>query len=271
MITRPTRVLVVGATGSIGRLVVEESIRQGYPTRALVRDPDKARRLPAEADIVVGDVTRPDTLPPAVAGIDAIVFTLGSDGAGKIGPETVDYGGVRNVLIALGAQPAWIALMTSIGVTNRTGAFNRATKAHDWKRRSERLVRASGRPYTIVRPGWFDYNKPDELRLVLLQGDTRWAGDPSDGAVARRQIAQVLVRSLGSDAALRKTFELVAERGPAPEDFDALFAPLEADPPGSLDGAQDVENMPLTDEPPQVPDHLRELQRSADKADDTRH
>ena len=153
MITRPTSVLVVGATGSIGRLVVEESIREGYPTRALVRDPDKARRLPPGADIVVGDVTRPDTLPAAVAGIDAVVFTLGSDGAGKIGAKTVDYGGVRNVLIALGAQPARIALMTSIGVTNRAGAYNQASKAHDWKRRSERLVRASGRPYTIVRPG----------------------------------------------------------------------------------------------------------------------
>jgi hypothetical protein len=67
--------------------------------------------------------------------------------------------------------------MTSIGVTNRTGAYNRATEAHDWKRRSERLVRASGLPYTIVRPGWFDYNAPDERQLVLLQGDTRQAGD----------------------------------------------------------------------------------------------
>ena len=41
-----TTVLVVGATGSIGRLVVEEAIRQGYRTRALVRDRDKARTLP---------------------------------------------------------------------------------------------------------------------------------------------------------------------------------------------------------------------------------
>jgi uncharacterized protein YbjT (DUF2867 family) len=270
MITRPTSVLVIGATGSIGRLVVEESIREAYPTRALVRDPDKARRLPAEADIVVGDVTRPETLSAAVNGIDGIVFTLGSDGAGKIGAETVDYGGVRNVLIALGARPARIALMTSIGITNRTGAYNRATEAHDWKRRSERLVRVSGHPYTIVRPGWFDYNQADELRLVLLQGDTRHAGDPSDGAVARRQIAQILVRSLGSDTAVRKTFELTAERGPAPEDFDALFAPLEADPSGSLDGARDVENMPLTDEPQQVRDDLRELQRSAARANDAR-
>jgi hypothetical protein len=161
--------------------------------------------------------------------------------------------------------------MTSIGVTNRTGAYNRATEAHDWKRRSERLVRATGHPYTIVWPGWFDYNQPDELRLDLLQGDTRQAGDPSDGAVARRQIAQVLVRSLGSDAAVRKTFELVAELGPAPEDFNVLFAPLQADLPGSLDGAQDLENMPLTDEPQQVWDDLRDLQRSADRADDPRH
>jgi uncharacterized protein YbjT (DUF2867 family) len=127
------------------------------------------------ADVIVGDVTRPDTLPAAVAGIDAVVFTLGSDGAGKVGAENVDYGGVRNVLNALGSRPARVALMTSIGVTNRTGAYNRSTEAHDWKRRAERLVRASRMPYTIVRPGWFDYNGPDEHRLVLLQGCSRLA------------------------------------------------------------------------------------------------
>jgi uncharacterized protein YbjT (DUF2867 family) len=249
-------VLVVGATGSIGRLVVEEAIRHGYTTRALVRNPDKARRLPPAADVIVGDVTRPDTLSRAVDGVDAVVFTLGSDGAGKVGAESVDYGGVRNVLNALGSRTARIALMTSIGVTNRTGRYNRATQAHDWKRRSERLLRASGLPYTIVRPGWFDYNGPDEHRLVLLQGDTRQAGDSSDGVIARRQIAEVLVRSLGSDQALRKTFELVAVTGPAPEDFDALFAPLEKDTRGALDGVHDAENMPLDDEPQQVRDDL---------------
>lgn len=253
---RPTAVLVVGATGSIGRLVVEEATRHGYATRALARDPEKARRLLPETEVIVGDVTRPETLSRAVDGVDAVVFTLGSDGAGKIGAETVDYGGVRNVLNALGSRTARIALMTSIGVTNRAGAYNRSTEAHDWKRRSERLVRASGMPYTIVRPGWFDYNGPDEHRLVLLQGDTRLAGDPSDGVIARRQIAEVLVRSLGSDQALRKTFELVATIGRAPEDFDALFAPLEEDARGALDGVHDVANMPLDDEPQRVRDDL---------------
>ena len=68
MATRRATVLVVGATGSIGRLVVSEAIREGYSTRALVRDPDKAQQLPPEAEVAVGDVTRPATLPAAVAG-----------------------------------------------------------------------------------------------------------------------------------------------------------------------------------------------------------
>ena len=249
-------VLVVGATGSIGRLVVAEAVRQGHAVRALVRNPDKAGQRPSEAQVVRGDVTRPDTLSGAVEGVDAIVFTLGSDGAGKVGAENVDYGGVRNILGALGSRKARIALMTSIGVTNRTGAYNRATEAHDWKRRSERLVRASGLPYTIVRPGWFDYNGSDEHQLVFLQGDTRQAGNPSDGGVARHQIADVLVRSLASSHALRKTFELIATTGPAPEDFDALFGLLDGDLQGALDGAHDMANMPLVDEPQRVRDDL---------------
>ena len=154
-------VLVIGATGSIGRLVVEEAIRQGHTVRALVRTPDKARQLPSEAQVVVGDVTQPNTLLGGVDGIDAVVFTHGSDGAGKVGAENIDFGGVRDVLSALGSRTARIALMTAIGVTNCTGKYNRTTEVHDWKRRSERLVRASGLPYTIVRPGWFDYNRPD--------------------------------------------------------------------------------------------------------------
>jgi uncharacterized protein YbjT (DUF2867 family) len=249
-------VLVVGATGSIGRLVVDEAIRQGHVVRALVRSLAKAHQLPPKAETIIGDVTRPETLPAAVDGVDAIIFTLGSDGMGKIGAENIDYGGVRNVLAALGSRTARVALMTSIGVTNRTGNYNRTTEAHDWKRRSERLVRASGLPYTIVRPGWFDYNAPGQHRLVLLQGDRRHAGDSSDGVIARRQIAQVLVNSLSSDQASRKTFELVAEAGPAPDDFNALFDRLDADPEGTLDGVRDIANMPPDEEPQRVRNDL---------------
>ncbi len=252
-------VLVVGATGSIGRLVAAEALRQGHAVRALVRSKARAQALPAEVQRMVGDLTRPQTLAAAVDGIGAIVFTHGSDGGGKAGAEQVDYGGVRNVLHALGGRPVRVALMTAIGVTDRESAYNRATQSHDWKRRSERLVRASGLPYTIVRPGWFDYNAPQQHRLLFLQGDTRHAGDPSDGVVARRQIAEVLVRSLTSAGATRKTFELVAERGPAQHDLDPLFAAIEADEPGALDAVRDAANMPLDAEPAPVREDLAQV------------
>src|SRR5271157_840282 len=240
-------VLVVGATGSIGRLVVEEALRQGHEVRALVRSEVKGSRLPKQTDIAIGDLTKPETLVAATDGADAVAFTHG------------DYGGVRNVLMALGSKPVRIALMTAIGVTNRTGSYNRSTESHDWKRRAERLVRASGCPYTIVRPGWFDYNKADEHKLVLLQGDTRKAGNSSDGVIARRQIAEVLVSSLTSDEALRKTFELVATKGPAQENLDALFAALDPDSEDGVDGVRDMPNQPLEDEPQRVKDDLNAL------------
>ena len=245
-------VLVVGATGSIGRHVVAEAVAAGHRVRALVRDPLKAEQVLAGAEIVVGDVTRPETLATAVEGIDAVVQTLGSDGLSKVGARAVDYEGVRNVLTAIGNRPVRIALMTAIGVTDRTSNYNLTSEAHDWKRRSERLVRACGHPYTIVRPGWFDYNTPDEVAIVMLQGDTRHTGTPKDGVIARRQIAQVLVGSLTSEAAQRKTFELVAELGPQTQDLEPLFRALKPDQSGSIDGVDDADTQPFADEPASV-------------------
>jgi len=243
-VSDPTaRVLVVGATGSIGRLAVAEALRAGFQTRALVRTANHARSFPAGTEVVAGHLTRSDTLAAAVKGVSGVVFTHGSHGSPR-DAELVDYGAVRNVLESL-AAPARIALMTAIGVTKHT-------PGHDWKRRGERLVRASGLPYAIVRPGWFDYNDADQHRLVMLQGDARWASDPSDGVVAREQIAQVLVASLASNAAERKTLELVAERGSAPTDLNPLFSALKADPVTSLDAVLDRDNMPLAEEPERV-------------------
>lgn len=251
MTTSPLKILAVGATGSIGRHVVDQALLAGHGVRALVRRPAGVR-FPAAVEIAVGDLMQVGTLAAAVDGIDAVVFTHGAAGGGLAGAEAVDYGGVRNVLAALDGRQARIALMTTIGVTDRKGA-------HDWKRRGERLVRASGLPYTIVRPGWFDYNDPDQQRLVLLQGDHRQSGTPRDGVVARWQLAQVLVRSLTSAEALRKTFELMAERGEASTDYDRLFATAAPDVAGNLDAVHDAGNMPLDQEPPAVQTELQSM------------
>ena len=237
-------VLVVGASGTIGQPAVAEAFRRGYQTRALVRDPAQAKLFPEGVQVVVGELTRAETLHDAVAGVTGIVFTHGIGGNDAQRAEQVNYGAVRNVLSVLKA-PARIALMTAVGVT-------KPTVGHDWKRRGERLVRASGLPYTVVRPGWFDANAAGQHRLVLRQGDTHWSATPSDGVVSRRQIAQVLVASLTSPAANRKTFELVAEQGAAQTDLEPLFSALPADPADGYDAIRDRDNLPLANEPPTV-------------------
>ncbi|XVV10170.1 SDR family oxidoreductase [Actinoplanes sp. CA-131856] len=244
-------VLIVGATGSVGRLAVEESARRGHRTRALVRDPAAAQSLPTGVQAVAGDLTLADTLAEAVDGVDAVLFTHGSHGGAR-DAELVDYGAVRNTLTVLGPRPARIALMTTVGVTKHT-------PGHDWKRRGERLVRASGLAYTIVRPGWFDYNAANQHHLVMAQGDRKWAGDPSDGVVSRRQIAQVLVASLTSAEAAGKTFELAAEQGPAQPDLEPLFEALRPDALGGPDAVLDIDNMPLDREPAAVQAQLLDL------------
>ncbi|MCU1407318.1 MAG: hypothetical protein JWQ43_3621, partial [Glaciihabitans sp.] len=236
----------------IGRHVVAEAVRQGHTVRALVRSASKARDLDLAAQVMEGQLTDAATLTDAVDGIDGVVFTQGAYG----NPEAVDYGAVKNVLTALEGRPVRMALMTAIGVTVRS-------EGHDWKRRGERLMRASGNHYTIVRPGWFDYNNADELQIVLLQGDKRRAGSPADGVIARHQIARVLVDSLTSAAATNLTFELVAERGPAQDSLEPVFSALQKDFSGGFDGVGDRDNMPSVSEPANVQDDLRSVAPSA--------
>lgn len=246
------KVLIVGATGSIGRHVVEMSIKMGHTTKALVRSQQKSKLLPQEVEIIYGDVSVPETLTGIGDNIDAVIFTLGSDGLGRIGARAIDYGGVRNILKQLTQRRIRIVLMTAIGVTEREGSYNRQTEAHDWKRRAERLVRSSGHPYTIVRPGWFDYNKPNEQKIVMLQGDRRHSGTPADGVISRKQIAKVLVCALTDDEAKNKTLELVAEYGNEQQNLAPLFSALHQDSVAYNDGIQDIDNMPLASEPPCV-------------------
>ena len=247
---RGKTVVVVGATGSIGRHVVPEAKRQGYTVRALVRDPARAAWDSSVAENVVGDLTKPETLRAATAGVDAVIFVHGTHFRNINEGREVDYGGVKNVLNALNGRRVHIAYMTAVGVTEHNRGNEISAETVKWKRRAERLIRASGLPYTIVRPGWFDYNQPDQQKLLLRQGDTKRTGSPQDGVIARSQLAEVLVNSLHTPEAWGKTVELEAERGAKTTDFAALFAPMKTD--NGLNGIADRDNLPLAQEPDSV-------------------
>jgi uncharacterized protein YbjT (DUF2867 family) len=240
----PKQVLVVGATGSIGRLVVERLLEAGDTARGLIRNPAKAQRLfGAEVETVVGDVNDPPSIQAALDGIGAVVMTHGAPyGSGDY--EAVDYGAVPALLEALDGRVVRVALMSSIGVT---GAGGSSRELLNWKRRAERLLRASGLPHTIVRPGWFDAGTGKEEHIDLRQGD-----QVDYGPVRREHVAEVLVQALHTPEASGRTLEVFSANGNPTEDWGAAFGSLKADRADDLDGAHDPHNLPLDREPKRV-------------------
>ena len=236
-----TTVLVIGATGQVGRLVVEEALGRGLSVRAQSRDAGRARGvLPAGAEVVQASPASAADLRPLVEGVDAVVLTHGGDVDGRGGVSF--YETVLAVLEALEAG-THVSLMTAMNTSRSAGPSRYGFV--EWKRRAERLVRVSGHPYTIVRPGWFDYQGPGDRRIDLRQGDTVTG-------LARRHIAQVLLEGAVVPSGARRTVEVFSTTGAPVTDFEALFAATRADGPGALDGVLDANNVPLTDEPASV-------------------
>jgi uncharacterized protein YbjT (DUF2867 family) len=202
----------------------------------------------------VGDLEVPQSLTPAVENIDGVIFVHGSDNeTGASAFERIDYGGVRNVLQALGDRTPRIVLMTTAFITHRDHYYNDGGHALDWKRRSERLVRLSRSPYTIVRPGTLDSGPAGE-HVVIEQGDLG-----RGGGMARDVLGRVLVEALLAETAIGKTFEVFSGPGEAAADWRTLFDGAAGDDHAALDGAKDAANMPLESEPSRVREDLELL------------
>lgn len=253
-------VLVVGATGSIGRHVVKQALQKGYRVRALVRNPEKMS-FDESVEIFVGDLTQPESLSGISDNIDGIIFTHGS----YSDPEKVDYLGVKTLVNSLHGRPTRLVLMSTI-YSILVGNGPRFDYRCAWKRRTERLIRASQHPYTIIRPGWFDCNEADQQTLFITQGRVNYALSSSDGAIAREQLAETLVAALSVPEAEFKTIELFAKQGERTQDFRRLFSSAMADrATENFDAINDPNNRPLKQEPAPVVNDLASLvQRKRD-------
>lgn len=142
--------LITGATGNIGRGVVEQLHEQGHDARALVRDPSRAELLPAGIDIAVGDLDDADSVLAALRAVDS-VFLLHA-GAGTTQTQIM-IDAARSVGVNR------IVLLSSIGARLRPVPMIGSILAA-----REDLLRASGLDVTYLRPnglmsnalGWAD-------------------------------------------------------------------------------------------------------------------
>lgn len=97
-------ILVTGASGNVGRYVVEHLVEAGQQVRALTRCPERAD-FPKGVEVVYGDLAVPESLAPALSGVSGMhLITFNSDGYGPLqtGPEMVELAertGVRRVTV----------------------------------------------------------------------------------------------------------------------------------------------------------------------------
>jgi uncharacterized protein YbjT (DUF2867 family) len=226
----PRTVLVAGATGQTGQLIVRELLASGYAVRALVRDTAKARQtLGEEVQLVQADIKDPTTLAAAFAGTDAVISAVGARGArGPDRPEAIDYQGVKNLVdAAVAARSQQFVLVSSRSVTQPDNPLNRLFgNVLIWKLKGEDALRASGVPYTVVRPGGLTNGPGGDKDVVFEQGDAVSA----QTTITRADVARVCVEALKYPEARNRTFETSARAGSPVTDWRAKFAALKPDP-----------------------------------------
>ena len=220
-------VLVAGATGGTGSLVVAELVKQGYPVRAFVRDTAKAaERLGADVEAVVGDLKDPASIAAALDGVGAVINAAGASAGGGPGntAENVDFEGARNLAeAALAAGAGQYVLVSSRGVTDDDHYLNQMfNNVMLWKRRGEEAVMASGITYTIVRPGGLNDEPGSAQTIVFEQGDNPGRGK----VISRTDLARVCVAALRDEGAVNKVFEIYTRDGEPQTDFSGEFAAL---------------------------------------------
>ena len=220
-------VLVAGATGRTGRLVVSNLLEQGYPVRALVRDMERGHEMLGDGvEFAEGDVRDIDSLRAAMQGAASLIITIGSSRKDPDnGPEFVDYGGVKNLAqVAADTDVQHVVLMSSAGVTHEDHVLNQMfDNILIWKFKGEEALRQSGVAYTIVRPGGLMDTPGSDTAVMFEQGDR------STGMIYREDVALVFIAALKTPAARNKTFEVFGSEEQAPNDWTNLYGDLESD------------------------------------------
>ena len=179
------RILVVGATGHIGRPVLDQLAAAGARVRVLSRRAEPAP-VPPGVDVVSGDLTRPDTLDPALDGIDAVFLVWTAP------PAAVDA-----ALARIAIRGRRVVLLTSPH-TSQHPLFQQPNPMRGLHARIEALIEASGAQWTFLRPGMFAINAVAWWGAQIRAGDVvRWpCMDTPTAPIHEGDVARIAVRAL---------------------------------------------------------------------------
>jgi NAD(P)H dehydrogenase (quinone) len=221
-------ILVTGASGHLGRLIIQQLLAHGVDAAEIVAG---ARTPAAVADLgvraVAFDYDDPDTLRAGLAGVDRLVLVSGSVPGGRVAQH-------RNVIDA--AVQAGVSALAYTSIYGGDSALPLAPEHVA----TEALIAASGIPHVLLRNNWYIENYVRDVAGAAETGTIAAAvGDARVAGAARVDFAEAAAVAITDDAYLGRTLELA---GDAPFSYADLAAAA-----SEIHG-RDVQYVPLTPE-----------------------
>jgi len=190
-------ILILGATGTVGRQVASQLAATGTKIRALVRNPDAAC-LPAQIEVVRGDLRSPETLDESLNDVDAVFLVWTA-------PSEFVTPAIERI-----ANKARRVVYLSAPLKTAHPFFQQPSPARNLAEKVERLIESSGLEWTFLRPGMFAANALRWWAPQIRAGNVvRWPYlTAATAPIDEKDIAAVAVRALCEDRHARAEYVL---------------------------------------------------------------
>jgi uncharacterized protein YbjT (DUF2867 family) len=204
--------LIIGGTGTLGRQIVLQALTKGYQVRCLVRNFRKASFLKEwGAELVYGDLTRPETIPPCLKGITAVIDASTSRANELDALKKVDWEGKLCLLEA--SKVANVQRFIFFSAQNVEQFEN--IPLMKVKNGIEIKLKESNIPYTIFRLTGFYQGLIEQYAIPILENLPIWVTNENTyiSYMDTQDIAKFCLRSLQIPQAKNQTFFLSGSKG----------------------------------------------------------
>ncbi len=219
------KLLIVGATGTLGRQVARCAIDQGYQVSCLVRNSRKAAFLKEwGAELVEGDFCSPSTLGEALVGIEAVIDVATARATDSKSILEVDWQGKVNLIQAV--YEAGIKRYVFFSILNAESYPN--VPLMEIKHCTEKFLAETDLDYTILKPCGFMQGLISQYAIPILENQGVWmTGESTPTAyMDTSDIAKFAIRALEVPETIRKSFPVVGEKAWKAEEIISLCEKL---------------------------------------------
>lgn len=196
-------IVVTGATGRLGRLVIDNLLRTVAASSivAAVRDPTKAADLAARGvQVRRADYTQPESLGKAFAGAEKLLLISSS----ALGQRVAQHRAVIDAAVRSGVELAGYTSLLHAD-TSPLGLALEHTQ-------TEAMLKASGLPHVLLRNGWYTENYTASVPAALANGALLGsAGDGRISSAARADYAAAAAAAMTSDGQAGRVYELAGD------------------------------------------------------------